>query len=83
VGLIVTNPPMGRRLRGDAGGLLETFAARVPQLLDRNGRLVWLTPASERTSVVLRRGGLTLRFAREIDLGGYEARLERWDRGPG
>ncbi|HVK76527.1 MAG TPA: HEAT repeat domain-containing protein [Kofleriaceae bacterium] len=80
VGLIITNPPMGRRIRGDAGGLLERFAERAPARLTGGGRLVWLTPASERTSPALRRAGLTLGFARDVDLGGYEARLERWDR---
>ncbi len=80
LGLIITNPPLGRRLRGDAASLLEDFAARVPRLLARAGRLVWITPSPDRTAPVLRRGGLTLRFARDIDLGGYEARLERWDR---
>ena len=78
--LIITNPPLGRRLRGDAAALLERFAARVPGLLARHGRLVWITPAHERTGAVLRRGGLGLRFARDLDLGGYEARLERWQR---
>ena len=63
-----------------AGGLLERFAERAPARLTGGGRLVWLTPASERTSPALRRAGLTLGFARDVDLGGYEARLERWDR---
>ena len=80
LGLVITNPPLGRRLRGDAGLLLERFAARVPRLLAPGGRLVWITPAAARTAAVLRRGGLDLAFARDVDLGGYEVRLERWER---
>jgi tRNA G10 N-methylase Trm11 len=80
LGLIITNPPLGRRLRGDAAALLEDFAARAHGLLARGGRLVWITPSPARTGPILGRGGLTQRFARDIDLGGYEARLERWDR---
>lgn len=80
LGLVITNPPLGRRLRGDAGLLLERFAARVPRLLALGGRLVWITPAAARTAAVLRRGGLDLAFARDVDLGGYEVRLERWER---
>jgi 23S rRNA G2445 N2-methylase RlmL len=80
LGLIITNPPLGRRLRGDAASLLEDFAARVPRLLARGGRLAWITPSSERTAAVLRRGGLILTYARDVDLGGYEVRLERWGR---
>ena len=80
LGLIITNPPLGRRLRGDAAALLEHFAARVHGLLARGGRLVWITPSPARTGPILGRSGLTLRFARDIDLGGYEARLERWGR---
>jgi hypothetical protein len=80
LGLIITNPPLGRRVRGDAGSLLEAFAKRVPALLAPGGRLVWITPATERTAAVLRKGGLQLAFARDVDLGGYEARMERWDK---
>jgi hypothetical protein len=41
---------------------------------------VWITPATARTALVLRQGGLQLAYARDIDLGGYEARLERWQK---
>ena len=80
LGLVITNPPLGRRVRGDAGLLLERFAARVPGLLAPGGRLVWITPAAERTGVVLRKRGMELLFARDVDLGGYEARVERWQK---
>lgn len=82
VDLVVTNPPMGMRLRGDAGALLERFAARLPQRLTARGRLVWLTPAPARTTPALRAAGLRRTFARDVDLGGHEVLLERWERAP-
>ncbi len=80
VDAIVTNPPMGMRLRGDVGALLEAFAARVPSLLAPRGRLVWLTPVPARTAPPLRAAGLRRTFARDVDLGGHEVMLERWER---
>ncbi|MBK9036865.1 MAG: HEAT repeat domain-containing protein [Myxococcales bacterium] len=80
VDVIVTNPPMGMRLRGDVGALLAEFAARVPARLTARGRLVWLTPAASRTGPPLARAGLRRTYARPVDLGGHEVMLERWDR---
>lgn len=80
IDLVITNPPMGRRLRGDVAPLLSRLATRLPSVMSRGGRLVWLTPRPEVTAPVLERGGLRRVFARDVDLGGYEALLERWDR---
>lgn len=80
VDVIITNPPMGMRLRGDVGALLEAFARRVPERLNRGGRLVWLTPVPQRTGAVLIAVGLRRSFARVVDLGGHEVTLERWQR---
>lgn len=79
--LIVTNPPMGRRVqRGDVGPLLEAFVAHAAEVLRPGGRLVWISPISRRTDVVARRVGLRLRKALAIDMGGFPAQLQRWDR---
>ncbi len=80
VDVIISNPPMGMRLRGDVGALLERFAARVPARLTRRGRLVWLTPVAGRTGPPLAAAGLRRTYARVVDLGGHEVTLERWDR---
>jgi hypothetical protein len=79
VTLVITNPPLGRRLRGDAPALLEEVAAHVARVLAPGGRLVWITPVPRRTSAVLERGGLVLASRRAVDLGGFDASLERWD----
>lgn len=80
VDIIITNPPMGMRLRGDVGALLEQFATRVAGRLTPRGRLVWLTPVPGRTGPPLRASGLRRTFARDVDLGGHEVMLERWER---
>jgi len=80
VSLIISNPPLGRRIRGDAGALLERFVARAARLLVPGGRLVWITPAVGRTERAARDAGLTLDHRRTVDLGGYDAHLERWIR---
>jgi hypothetical protein len=80
IDLVITNPPMGRRLRGDVAPLLAGLATRLPSVMARGGRLVWLNPRPAVNAPVLERGGLRLGYARDVDLGGYEARLERWDR---
>jgi 23S rRNA G2445 N2-methylase RlmL len=78
VTLILTNPPLGRRIRGDVGGLLERFAVHAARVLEPGGRLVWITPAMARTERAARRAGLRLEDRRTVDLGGYDAHLERW-----
>ncbi len=80
IDLVISNPPMGRRLRGDVAPLLGGLATRLPSVMARGGRLVWLNPRPEVTAPILGRGGLTLTYAGDVDLGGYQARLERWDR---
>ncbi len=76
--LIVTNPPMGRRVhrQGDIGELLERFVARAATVLSPGGRLVWLSPQAERTRVAARRHGLDLEIVALVDMGGFDAELQ-------
>lgn len=78
--LIASNPPLGGRLRGDAGGLLCEAAPVLASALVPGGRLVWITPAPRRTSPCMERTGLSLARAFDLDLGGIRARLERWEK---
>jgi predicted RNA methylase len=77
---IVTNPPLGRRVRGDAPALLEHFARHAAEVLVRGGRLVWITPVPQRTERAAQTAGLRLASRLMVDLGGFDAALERWDR---
>ncbi|HWN70695.1 MAG TPA: HEAT repeat domain-containing protein [Haliangium sp.] len=80
--LIVTNPPLGRRVERTRGLplLLERFIEHAAQVLAPRGRLVWISPFPGRTLAVARRCGLTLTLAQDVDLGGFTAGLQAFRR---
>lgn len=81
VTLIITNPPMGRRVqRGDVAPLLTTFLAHAGAVLQPGGRLVWISPLPRVTQAAARGAGLVCRRAQPIDMGGFNAQLEVWSR---
>jgi hypothetical protein len=80
VDLILTNPPLGSRVRLDAGALLAEALPNFARALARGGRLVWITPAPKRTGPVAERLGLRRTRALAVDLGGVRGTLERWER---
>ncbi|HEX5099732.1 MAG TPA: HEAT repeat domain-containing protein [Polyangiaceae bacterium] len=78
VTLIVTNPPMGRRLARDRtlGPLLAAFVAHAARVLASGGRLVWLSPLPELTRRAATEAGLALQAGPVVDLGGFDAELQ-------
>ena len=75
VSLIITNPPMGRRIRiQDMKGLYADFFAAAARALKPGGRLVFPNPLHQepvdRT--------LKLEYRQSVDLGGYVCRLEMY-----
>ena len=76
VTLILTNPPMGRRIRSDLGALLDRFIDHAAQVLVPGGRLVWLSPQPRRTAERAARRGLALGFHTDVDMGGFKAQLQ-------
>jgi len=78
VTLIVTNPPMGRRLLRDRtlGALLEAFVAHAAQVLAPGGRLVWLSPLPDRTRASGIAAGLQSSPGPLVDMGGFDAELQ-------
>ena len=80
VDVIVTNPPLGSRVRVDAGGAARRVPPQLRAQLAPGGRLVWITPVPRKTEAIATRCGLRLNRAIEIDLGGVHGRLERWDK---
>jgi len=80
VTLVVTNPPMGRRASRIAGlaEILDRFVANTATALGPGGRLVWIAPSPRRTREVAARVGLSLDWARDIDMGGFSAEMQRW-----
>jgi 23S rRNA G2445 N2-methylase RlmL len=78
VTLVLTNPPMGRRVaRGELAPLLDRFVAHVARTLRPGGRLVWLSPMPERTRGRLVAAGLVIDHAALVDMGGFSAELQR------
>ena len=84
VTLVITNPPMGRRVqRGDVAPLLTSFLAHVGRVLAPGGRLVWISPLPRVTQPAARQAGLVCRRAEPLDMGGFTAQLEVWLRPAG
>jgi len=81
VSLILTNPPMGRRVArdGSIGSLLDAFVRHAAGVLER-GRLVWLSPLPDRTARAARSAGFRVTRIGPVDMGGFEAELQRFDR---
>lgn len=77
VGLVITNPPMGRRVPvKDLKGLIAGLFAAAAEVLAPGGRLVLANPVR----VAPADDRLRLASSTEVDLGGFTCRLERWDR---
>lgn len=78
--LIVTNPPLGRRVqRGpNLGGILERFVLHAADVLAPGGRLVWISPFPQRTRQAAEERGLTLAMAQEVDMGGFAAEIQKF-----
>jgi predicted RNA methylase len=83
VSLIVTNPPMGRRVTrtADLVPMLERFVEHAGRVLPPGGRLVWVSPFPERTAAAGARAGLELQYAQAVDMGGFRAEIQRFVRG--
>jgi len=82
VTLIVTNPPMGRRTSRVPGvtELLDRFVAHASRVLRPGGRLVWIAPWPARARKAAAQAGLQLGWAKTVDLGGFDAEMQRWNK---
>lgn len=77
VTLVISNPPMGRRVRiDDLGALYRDILAVSAEVLRPGGRLVLVNPVRvEQPDARLRQVS-----SEPVDLGGFTCNLERWDR---
>lgn len=81
VSLIITNPPMGRRVRrDDANALLNSFIRHAADMLVPGGRLVWVSPFPEDNLEEARKAGLKLLFKQDVDMGGFEGQIQKFER---
>ena len=73
--LIITNPPLGRRVRiPDLRGLFDDLFAVAAQMLAPGGRLVFTNPFRMESP----QPSLRLQSRQVVDLGGFDCRLEVW-----
>jgi len=75
VTLMITNPPMGRRIRvPDLRGLLRDLFAVAAKVLKPGGRLIFANPLR----IEPLDPSLKLKYRKVIDLGGFNCRLEMY-----
>lgn len=75
VTLVITNPPMGRRVPvPDLKGLIAELFRAAASALRPGGRLVFPNPVKVEPPA----GTLRLASRSRVDLGGFECRLELW-----
>jgi 23S rRNA G2445 N2-methylase RlmL len=80
VTLIITNPPMGRRIRvPNLRGLFGDLFAVAARVLKPGGRLIFANPLR----IEPRDSSLILKYRKVIDLGGFNCRLEMYLKLPG
>lgn len=79
---VITNPPMGRRVLADTDldGLLHEVILCAARSLEGSGRIVLLSPRPATTSRAAREAGLTKVLDRAVDMGGFDAVLQRFDK---
>jgi 23S rRNA G2445 N2-methylase RlmL len=80
--LILSNPPLGRRVlsKERTGELFEAFLRHAARLLAPGGRLVWMSTRPRDTARLGRALGLRERVRQRVDMAGFWADLERWDK---
>jgi hypothetical protein len=82
--LVLSNPPMGRRVL-ERAALPALFAAtlrNVTEQLADGGRLVWLSPLFGQTADLGVSLGLRLIERSRVDLGGFDAELQHFEKPP-
>lgn len=81
--LIVSNPPMGRRVlrgEGDVRRLLVEVVGRTRRTLAPGGRLVFASAHPDDTREAAHDAGLELVAAATVDLGGFDVELQSFVR---
>jgi len=78
VSLVITNPPMGRRVLEHRAiePLFDAVLANVRAVMRRDGRVVWLSPIFGRSVELANKHGFRVERRGAIDLGGFDAELQ-------
>jgi 23S rRNA G2445 N2-methylase RlmL len=80
--LILTNPPMGRRLSSfeEVEQLYAEVLLRAARLLTDDGRFVWISPVPDKTATLAASMGLRETLRQRVDMGGFPAAIQRFER---
>lgn len=78
VSLVITNPPMGRRVldRKALEPLFDAMLANVRDAMRKDGRVVMLSPIFGRSVELATRHGFRIERRGAVDLGGFDAELQ-------
>jgi tRNA G10 N-methylase Trm11 len=80
VSLVITNPPLGMRVPvPDLRGLIEDLFQAAATVLRPGGRLVLANPLSSEST----HPSFQLRFRQAVDFGGFDCRLEMYQKRAG
>jgi len=76
--LVLTNPPMGRRvLRGaDLHDFFDRFLEHMAEVLEPAGRIAWISPLPAQSARAARDLGLERAVVQRVDMGGFDAELQ-------
>jgi 23S rRNA G2445 N2-methylase RlmL len=76
--LVITNPPMGRRVPtgGPTSELLTATLRHAAEVMAPGGRFVWMSPLPALTAECARDAGFIVRERRSVDMGGFDAELQ-------
>lgn len=80
VTLVLTNPPMGRRVQSASNldALLGPFTNNLGVALAPGARFAWITPRPRATDAWLSTSGFERQERHPVDMGGFVAELQRW-----
>lgn len=80
VTLVLTNPPMGRRVQSaeNLDALLGPFTNNLGVALAPGARFAWITPRPRSTDPWLQSSGFERQERHPVDMGGFVAELQRW-----
>jgi len=84
VSLIISNPPLGRRLHRDTDlrVFFDRFLSHAASLLAPDGRICWVSPLPGRTSEQAQKLGLLQDRGIDVDMGGFSGQIQLFFRRP-
>lgn len=77
--LIITNPPLGRRVPvPDLADLMAGLVKKAAAELVPGGRFVWVSPLADLTVAAAAAAGLSVVLRQRLDLGGFHAEIQKF-----